>query len=178
MGDRERFQSTLSVWRATQLALIPFACPKYFNPRSPCGERPCYKWPVDDFCNHFNPRSPCGERPSTFTVIGDVTDISIHALRVESDWRHIQSAFIPGISIHALRVESDIKTIDDLIRVCISIHALRVESDSIGAEKPGGKPDFNPRSPCGERPGFNGFFFCAVGISIHALRVESDTAAL
>ena len=34
----------------------------YFNPRSPCGERPCI--PACTLCvGDFNPRSPCGERP-------------------------------------------------------------------------------------------------------------------
>ncbi len=35
----------------------------YFNPRSPCGERPdskCYRYLI----RYFNPRSPCGERRS------------------------------------------------------------------------------------------------------------------
>ncbi len=34
---------------------------KYFNPRSPCGERHSAVIFVD-ICRYFNPRSPCGER--------------------------------------------------------------------------------------------------------------------
>ena len=34
---------------------------KYFNPRSPCGERPLSKSKIPRK-NYFNPRSPCGER--------------------------------------------------------------------------------------------------------------------
>ena len=33
----------------------------HFNPRSPCGERRCWRFARPLLC-HFNPRSPCGER--------------------------------------------------------------------------------------------------------------------
>ena len=33
----------------------------HFNPRSPCGERPC-RCTASILCRYFNPRSPCGER--------------------------------------------------------------------------------------------------------------------
>ena len=78
------FQSTLPVWGATRLSLelgrvhfisihaprVGSDCtasrrplhPGYFNPRSPCGERPSIAklW---SSVTYFNPRSPCGERP-------------------------------------------------------------------------------------------------------------------
>ena len=56
----------------------------YFNPRSPCGERP--RTLYDQMLNnHFNPRSPCGER--RFAVYGSSVwlFISIHAPRAGSD---------------------------------------------------------------------------------------------
>ena len=78
------FQSTLPVWGATSSGRRNQNLRKYFNPRSPCGERPCF---VVDVCYtsyisihaprvgsdtlpviilreflYFNPRSPCGER--------------------------------------------------------------------------------------------------------------------
>ena len=34
----------------------------YFNPRSPCGERPTAVLRVHNLYRYFNPRSPCGER--------------------------------------------------------------------------------------------------------------------
>ena len=34
----------------------------YFNPRSPCGERPGHDHPPLPVPENFNPRSPCGER--------------------------------------------------------------------------------------------------------------------
>ncbi len=149
--------------------------PGYFNPRSPCGERPekpCVIVIQDDFnprspCGerltgpqgllfahpHFNPRSPCGERRG---LIGKATELTL-----------------------------------------ISIHALLAESDLLHSHGDGIKLDFNPRSPCGERPMV---FRCSMGrasfqstlslrratmelclagevmwISIHALLAESDS---
>ena len=57
-----RFQSTLPVWGAT--AWTPWhSCElSYFNPRSPCGERPVRVIMSSMIHMHFNPRSPCGER--------------------------------------------------------------------------------------------------------------------
>ena len=102
-----KFQSTLSLRRATRTASAGRCPPPYFNPRSPCGERP---QPVrcpwhhrrisihallaeSDICGagpggyppDFNPRSPCGER--RLVRLGGSTGraISIHALLAESD---------------------------------------------------------------------------------------------
>ena len=80
-------------------------------------------------------------------------DISIHALREESDVKKLVIwSYVNGISIHALREESDPGSeVNDKLRD-ISIHALREESDA-------------------------GSQIEALGrqfISIHALREESD----
>ena len=46
------FQSTLPVWGATPGTMAPAGLTMYFNPRSPCGERPfchrrtCHFWPL------------------------------------------------------------------------------------------------------------------------------------
>ena len=84
-------------------------CAKYFNPRSPHGERlsrdghkmselifqstlpargatfPGWFSPIR--MGHFNPRSPHGERHETLLQRGWFTDISIHAPRTGSDRR-------------------------------------------------------------------------------------------
>ena len=108
---------------------------------------------ITDKNQHFNPRSPCGERPvrlgenildlkfqSTLPVWGatglpdgpkDRTDISIHAPRVGSDGAGQVRPFCQVISIHAPRVGSD-----------KSDQAPNID-----------QTHFNPRSPCGERPG-------------------------
>ena len=98
------------------------------------------------------------------------TDISIHALRKESDDQYDDLVKQFDISIHALRKESD-----SVCECCeclknISIHALRKESDTMASRPTGGtsafqstlsvrrataalrvigsaRADFNPRSP-------------------------------
>ena len=51
------------------------------------------------------------------------------------------------ISIHALREESDHELVDMQIPFKISIHALREESDTNFARITNTIQDFNPRSP-------------------------------
>ena len=146
--------------------------------------------------------------------------ISIHALLAESDSDDFPVEYpVDEISIHALLAESDVdgfhrnrvgkefqstlslRRATILLRhypkvVCISIHALLAESDPSPGSSPGPPPNFNPRSPCGERPmmaerpelpnNFNPRSPCGerlqnvgglsfpIPISIHALLAESD----
>ena len=78
---------------------------------------------------YFNPRSPCGER--RYTVMLQHPDIYI--------------------SIHALLAESDNSPASRCWYSLISIHALLAESDPARSGPGAAVPDFNPRSPCGER---------------------------
>ena len=55
------------------------------------------------------------------------------------------------ISIHAPRVGSDPGRLPLSGQTTISIHAPRVGSDAAGSWPGRLSPDFNPRSPCGER---------------------------
>ena len=104
-------------------------------------------------CIYFNPRSPWGERRCYFNSELNLFDISIHALREESDLNELfdgDTTYV--ISIHALREESDGCYFNSELNLFdISIHALREESDD---------------SWCSFR--FSHY------ISIHALREESD----
>ena len=79
------FQSTLPVWGATAQADGVRLNRRYFNPRSPCGERPPY------FLHGTPPDAP----------------ISIHAPRVGSDNKVSNLDTKEIISIHAPRVGSD-----------------------------------------------------------------------
>ena len=83
--------------------------------------------------------------------VAEHVDISIHALRKESDLDDLEKQVGQYISIHALRKESD--TVEAGLRwdAVISIHALRKESDA------GSKLSYQ-----------------SANISIHALRKESD----
>ena len=74
-------------------------------------------------------------------------DISIHALRKESDATEDAVIIDGGISIHALRKESDHLSPAYYPIFDISIHALRKESDRPRLEHAAGVKHFNPRSP-------------------------------
>ena len=110
-------------------------------------------------------------------------------------WQESSGANV--ISIHAPRVGSDGKKSLLTEVQHISIHAPRVGSDSETAGGCAGSPDFNPRSPCGERlfrrfllkreardfnprspcgerPEINLHHEDTIKISIHAPRVGSD----
>ena len=167
----------------------------------------------------FNPRSPCGERRLSAGKRNGDSHISIHAPRVGSDPYSPPIRAVMVISIHAPRVGSDFRSnvayragieFQSTLpvwgatfrppkyfeRLYISIHAPRVGSDVHCGIHRRLTSNFNPRSPCGERPierhrpsravlfqstlpvwgATRGSPFCqsVVYISIHAPRVGSD----
>ena len=83
-------------------------------------------------------------------------EISIHALLAESDPR--ARLRIPPQPIFqstlSLRRATWVRGFRCWFRILISIHALLAESDARLNHRIGIHRDFNPRSPCGERPGF------------------------
>ena len=85
MLDRyDIFQSTLPGWGATRHRRRTRRCSRYFNPRSPDGERPGQTSRVHQGAN-FNPRSPDGERLVLQPAQDRHQPISIHAPRMGSD---------------------------------------------------------------------------------------------
>ena len=74
-------------------------------------------------------------------------EISIHALREESDPVKRRNHIRNCISIHALREESDGLTIKGAGAGRISIHALREESDPASPRWLQCRRNFYPRSP-------------------------------
>ena len=148
----------------------------YFYPRSPCGERQCWKRHKCRKSQKF--LSTLSLRRATDKVLEAVSrnGISIHALLAESDngrksLNALAEYFYPrspcgerpnfhrvryntvDISIHALLAESD-DTDWEIVNVPkISIHALLAESDRATSFAVSVAENFYPRSPCGERPG-------------------------
>ena len=197
-GYQPIFQSTLPVWGATNPNLHHPKEQPYFNPRSPCGERRA-RPPLLQKARDFNPRSPCGERQALSASASGSHLISIHAPRVGSDGHDARLPRFVRISIHAPRVGSDYLGLALFQTFGISIHAPRVGSDPsvLGACCRG--HNFNPRSPCGERPytaarhAYHRIFQSTLPvwgattplidflrdykISIHAPRVGSDSIA-
>ena len=147
-----------------------------FNPRSPCGERqePRVEFEIGEDISIHAPRAGSDEEPRVEFEIGEdisihapragsdgvitrqpasLTVISIHAPRAGSDPMRRRIFLYPTpISIHAPRAGSDLSCCISAYCNWISIHAPRAGSDHILVASFAIVRDFNPRSPCGERP--------------------------
>ena len=124
-----RFQSTLPGWGATRAWCDRRCAWRYFNPRSPDGER-------------------LRGRLLTFPTI----QISIHAPRMGSDGAGpVICIGLSSISIHAPRMGSDRAQPRRGHDGRISIHAPRMGSDPPSRTPSRVPSHFNPRSPDGER---------------------------
>ena len=147
---------------------------QYFNPRSPCGERPT-RFSVGACWRRFQSTLPVWGATRGVYGIRIRADISIHAPRVGSDGRSFGSRsrrrdFNPrspcGERLRwalnnrlfsqfqsTLPVWGATKPGVEAVRVQgISIHAPRVGSNARRRSGPPRARNFNPRSPCGERP--------------------------
>ena len=126
---------------------------KYFNPRSPHGERRGFACAVIGRSSHFNPRSPHGER------------------RVQPYFDTSACHNFNPRSPHGERLSAE--NIDTII-FDISIHAPRTGSDILIPNLCTKPIYFNPRSPHGERPATEAKLQPWLDISIHAPRTGSD----
>ena len=128
-GASSTFQSTLSLRRATRACGDPAIECRFqstLSLRRATRALRVVDIPLDD----FNPRSPCGERLLT-----------AHVAHGEGEF---QSTLSLRRATHADKLHSS--------PIQISIHALLAESDAQRHLPAHGPGDFNPRSPCGERP--------------------------
>ena len=168
-----KFQSTRPVWGATRShfrgagrAAISIHAPRvgrdsadtgdagrptYFNPRAPCGARPCparhlhHPYPISihaprvgrdyQLCKlgcagqDFNPRAPCGARPRMRRQLSLPSTFQ----STRPVWGATNAMISKGITAK------------------ISIHAPRVGRDATAMLCPSFAADFNPRAPCGAR---------------------------
>ena len=124
-----------------------------FNPRSPCGERPFVLVARMVAC-HFNPRSPCGERLGIRNVTRSSPSFqSTLPLRGATQSKAPESAK-PSVFQSTLPLRgATLRLIGCLRRQGISIHAPLAGSDRRRNTQINHNTNFNPRSPCGERPG-------------------------
>ena len=170
--------------------------PGYFNPRSPCGER-LLALKMSFGTGDFNPRSPCGERHDVLAETAKQLNISIHAPRVGSDSKstlpiittvRFQSTLPVWGATLDLTLTTSRATFQSTLPVwgataARSRSSIRASFQSTlpvwGATPPAQErrrlpPNFNPRSPCGERRCFQFSRYTPRPISIHAPRVGSD----
>ena len=169
----------------------------YFNPRSPCGERPLTESVSPSSLSNFNPRSPCGERRPALWLRRRRRDFNPRSPCGERrmDWKSRRKTLF--ISIHAPRVGSDSMASACLFIMalfqstlpvwgatgkghpCVNLPGFQSTLPGWGAtrrqkSRPHRSGNFNPRSPCGERPNPGPLRLRSRAISIHAPRVGSD----
>ena len=102
---------------------------------------------------YFNPRPPCGGRPCRRKCCRSPRRISIHVLRVEDDFDYLRD----NMATSKFQSTSSMwRTTRNLSAgSCgynISIHVLHVEDDACSQFFAEMSYDFNPRPPCGGRP--------------------------
>ena len=102
------FQSTRPVRGATPPLLDRPETWRDFNPRAPCGARPCPR-PPSGCRSNFNPRAPCGARPQTQTTWPDRANFNPRAPCGARQGVIVEAR--PGlyISIHAPRAGRDVQ---------------------------------------------------------------------
>ena len=171
------FQSTLPVWGATVGNAVNRRDLGYFNPRSPCGERPGGRLPVRQHDVGISIHAPRVGSDLHHGGAGERAMISIHAPRVGSDdHAHAPGKHHPAISIHAPRVGSDAGAMTAVMERAKFQSTLPVWGATEGGGNAGEDgSDFNPRSPCGERLTVGSCMSGLASISIHAPRVGSDS---
>ena len=161
-GERRAFGSLLSEGQ-------------YFNPRSPHGERRGNNR-LRKGGAYFNPRSPHGERQLVGTYrLKSAKTISIHAPRTGSDAAdvHIGRTYI--------RFQSTLPARGATAAAAVLLAHIVFQSTLPARGATGlplrcgkGLPNFNPRSPHGERQRILRPWGCDAKISIHAPRTGSD----
>ena len=146
------FQPTLPVRGATD-NVVPAAISDTFQPTLPVRGATFWRLNLHFARKYFNPRSPCGERPAWLGVSGDELGISTHAPRAGSDTSFQLLYSSQFISTHAPRAGSDQ---DDRSFPRRSPHfnprSPCGERPVVGSTTTPRIVNFNPRSPCGERP--------------------------
>ena len=194
------FQSTLSVRRATVDAGFFKDKPANFNPRSPWGERqPLGAYAIRSL--DFNPRSPWGERLNDLSNRNTDVDISIHALREESDKCYntnvpVSNKFQSTLSVRRATPLSvnilvgywfqstlSVRRATSVLNTCkqslfISIHALREESDQVAVCVDLAYNWFQSTLSVRRATQLTILQYFCCHISIHALREESDKLSL
>ena len=100
----------------------------------------------------FNPRSPCGERPFEQIALADdqafQSTLPVWGATAARDHYDKEDLFQSTLPVWGATLARDYPgAVAD-----ISIHAPRVGSDPTDKGLRGAFENFNPRSPCGERP--------------------------
>ena len=195
-----QFQSTHPVWGATH-RFEDWGRAQFISIHAPRVGCDLDNWYFVGGADDFNPRTPCGVRPCSNTILVFLSFISIHAPRVgcdrpEQEQEETMTDFNPrtpcGVRLcltlqvgRPLTFQSThpvwgATAVPKSLQPCaqISIHAPRVGCDAQGVPLHSILHHFNPRTPCGVRlTAFEALGYNAQ-ISIHAPRVGCDAAKI
>ena len=146
------FQSTLPVRGATYSTALNRPLNTDFNPRSPCGERPNTEYIILR-AHNFNPRSPCGER-QRLGIANLSAQIFQSTLPVRGATGGDGANYLFGIGFQStlpVRGATTTRRRFTAIKEFQSTLPVRGATHHLGYILPR-HFNFNPRSPCGERP--------------------------
>ena len=147
---------------------------RHFNPRAPCGARHLLVGRALCVCLDFNPRAPCGARRH---LIPRVYEDSHFNPRAPCGARHEGAKKMLTENIfQSTRPMRGATLFPSSCRKWgnISIHAPHAGRDSKIVVSISTITNFNPRAPCGARPGRSGGFGSDGRISIHAPHAGRD----
>ena len=146
------FQSTLPMRGATGPVSPVSPLGPYFNPHSPCGERPSSVMVKYISSIYFNPHSPCGERPTKSSAALTLYLFQSTLPMRGATFRLFATSRRAIISIHTPHAGSDsTRHRSPVKRFRISIHTPHAGSDAAPETSAPLDFYFNPHSPCGER---------------------------
>ena len=173
------FQSTHSLRSATRNEFVTvMALPVSIHALlAECDTSPAFperRW------NGFNPRTPCGVRPFPRYAGTRMAQVSIHALLAECDCIKYCMCIITKTfqSTHSLRSATFDQPFTSAAFL-VSIHALLAECDGLAVVAVKIGDCFNPRTPCGVRPGGSSHGSRSCGFqSTHSLRSATKTPVL
>ena len=151
-SNADTFLSTLSLRRATIGPLIFSVQPRKISIHALLAESDCS--PRVGFCRprYFYPRSPCGERlRKTIPGGGHIRFLSTLSLRRATQAKALKVSTL-CISIHALLAESDPRPPAPQGKSSIFLSTLSLRRATGKSNRAiNGLRHFYPRSPCGER---------------------------
>ena len=150
-------------------------------------------------CGNFNPHSPCGERQYAYRHPSVKVEISIHtplagsdeagaAVLVKADVISIHTPLAGSDSLLCGRYQYNkfqstlpLRGATQIITIYTSQEKISIHTPLAGSDPPPARPasretNFNPHSPCGERPMLFHVGAAQVNISIHTPLAGSDHA--
>ena len=147
----------------------------YFNPLSPCGERPPHQGRRLTCCIFQSTLPMRGETCIVVSITEITAVISIHSPHARRDFVGIHPEDLIHISIHSPHAGRDAYVISNDEVFQISIHSPHAGRDQKALSFFCIWRHFNPLSPCGERLAVSKLKALNLDISIHSPHAGRDS---